>query len=302
MPASVRVERQQFDSAGLRCAADLYLPAEAEERLPCVVLGHGFSATKDSFALPRFAERFAAAGLAALTFDYRHFGQSDGEPRQVVHVTRQRADWRAAVRHARSLTRVDPQRIALWGASFAGGHVLDLAADDPTLAAAIVQVPALDPIKGAGTETAPAGVQARLLIAALRDALHGRLGLPPVLVPVVAPYGRVATMTEPEANALLSSPLVAGTTWRNEFAPRVAFTMPRYRAGTAERLAMPVLFCIAERDIQTSPRFALEVAAKAPRAETRIYPTGHFGLYHGTGFERAVADQLEFLRKHLRSG
>lgn len=296
-----QIEQHQFTSDTAVCAADLYLPADATGMLPCVVMGHGFSATKDSFALPQYARRFADAGYAVLAFDYRHFGLSEGQPRQLVHSGRQREDWRAAIAYARQLEQVDPQRIVLWGSSFSGGHVLALAADDPEIAAVIAQVPAIDPVKGAGTETAPVGVQLRLLLSAVRDALHGLLRRQPVLIPVVAPHGQAAAMTEPEANKLLVSPLVVDTTWRNEFAPRIAFAMPRYVTGTAERLTMPVLFCVAQHDVQTSPQFTLDIADAALKAETRIYPVGHFGLYHGAGFAKAVADQIDFLSRHLQS-
>jgi fermentation-respiration switch protein FrsA (DUF1100 family) len=69
-----------FDSGGLRCAADLYWPADPNRPVPCVVMGHGFSGTRDMGLAP-YAERFARAGMAVLVFDYRHFGASDGQPR-----------------------------------------------------------------------------------------------------------------------------------------------------------------------------------------------------------------------------
>jgi fermentation-respiration switch protein FrsA (DUF1100 family) len=72
--------------------------------------------------LDAFAERFARAGLAALVFDYRHFGDSQGEPRQLLDIGRQLADWRAAIGYARTVDGIDPARIALWGSSFSGGH------------------------------------------------------------------------------------------------------------------------------------------------------------------------------------
>lgn len=82
-------------------------------------MGHGGSGTK-RLGLPRYAERFAAAGLAVLAFDYRHFGASAGEPRQVINIAEQHEDYRAAVRFARDLSGVDPARIALWGTSLSG--------------------------------------------------------------------------------------------------------------------------------------------------------------------------------------
>src|SRR5688500_3805959 len=108
-----------FTSGGVTCAADLYQSDGASEPTACLVLGHGFSGTKGLARV--YAEQFAAAGLAVLVFDYRHFGASGGEPRQIVDVGKQRADYHAAVHYARTLPRVDPARIAVWGTSFSGG-------------------------------------------------------------------------------------------------------------------------------------------------------------------------------------
>src|SRR5437763_8133511 len=100
-----------FDSAGDRCAAWLYTPS-GEGPYPIVVLAHGFGALREA-RLWAYAERFAAAGMAALVFDYRHFGASGGEPRQLLDVERQHADWRAAIEFARGLEGVDPERVVL---------------------------------------------------------------------------------------------------------------------------------------------------------------------------------------------
>jgi hypothetical protein len=43
-----------------------------------MVMAHDFSATKE-LRLPAYAERFCAAGIGVLLFDYRHFGASGGE-------------------------------------------------------------------------------------------------------------------------------------------------------------------------------------------------------------------------------
>lgn len=68
-----------FDSGGVRCAADFYHPDGDDDLVPCVVMGHGGSGTK-RLGLPKYAERFAAAGLAVLAFDYRGFGASAANP------------------------------------------------------------------------------------------------------------------------------------------------------------------------------------------------------------------------------
>src|ERR1700737_4146534 len=85
-----------------------------------------------------------AAGLAALVFDYRHFGASEGEPRQLLDIKLQLADWTAAIAFARTLEGIDEERIALWGTSFSGGHDIELAAHDGRVAAVVAQVPFVD--------------------------------------------------------------------------------------------------------------------------------------------------------------
>ena len=117
----------RFDSAGSSTVPGGSTRLPGGGPAPCIVLAHGFGALKEG-RLDAYAERFAAAGYAALVFDYRHFGESEGEPRQLLDVRRQHEDWHAAVAFARGADGVDPERVALWGSSFSGGHVIHVAA------------------------------------------------------------------------------------------------------------------------------------------------------------------------------
>ncbi|MDF2975898.1 MAG: putative hydrolase [Actinomycetospora sp.] len=140
--SSAMVHRAEvtFMSGGERCAAWLYQPDTPSRTSPCVVMAHGTTGTRD-LGLTPYAERFAGAGCIVLVFDYRHFGASSGQPRQLVHIGHQLEDWREAVDFARRLPEVDPQRVALWGTSLSAGHVVAVAADDPRLAAVVAQLP-----------------------------------------------------------------------------------------------------------------------------------------------------------------
>ena len=71
------------------------------------------------------------------------------------------------------------------------------------------------------------------------------------------------------------------------------------RAVTPDRIAAPILFALAQDDVITPVVLARAAAARAPNAEVRTYPGGHFDIYVGATFERAVADQVEFLTLHL---
>jgi uncharacterized protein len=291
-----------FVSGGVTCAADFYHPDGVAGPVPCVVIGHGFSGTKGLARV--YAERFAAAGFAVLVFDYRHFGASGGQPRQLVDVGRQRADYRAAVQWARSCPWIDPEQIALWGTSLSGGHVIAVAADDPRIAAVVAQVPLIDARRTGRTVSqrlrrALTRSVLRLLMAAVRDAVHAVLGRPPYLARVVGHPGEAAVFTDPQVAAIFAE--LGGETagWCNAFAPRFVFGVPRYRTGTAQRLQMPLLVCVADHDLEASPSFASWVAAQAAQGQVRHYPVGHFDVYVEPVREHMIADQIAFLRSHL---
>jgi pimeloyl-ACP methyl ester carboxylesterase len=280
-----------FDSSGSRCAAWLYPGGPA-----CVVLAHGFGAVRTA-RLDAYAERFAAAGLGALVFDYRHFGDSEGEPRQLLDIGRQLDDWRAAVAYARSLDGVDPERIVLWGTSFSGGHVAVVAAEDARVAAAISQGPFADGI--AALRAAGMADAWRLTVAGLRDELARLRGRPPFTIPIVGPPGRTAAMNSPDAEPGYRAMFPSGATFRNEVAgrigPRIGFYRP-FRA--APRIACPWLVCVADHDVVTPAQAALKGAMRAPRGEIRRYDAGHFDIYRGELFERVVGAQIDFLARH----
>ena len=283
-----------FTSDGTACAAWLYRPA-GKKPVPCVVLAHGFTGTRGA-RLDAYAERFAEAGLAALVFDYRHFGDSSGEPRQLLDIGRQHADWRAAVAYARTLEGIDPDRIALWGTSFSGGHVVETAAADTRIAAVVSQAPFTDGV--AVLAAASPLAAAKVTAVAVQDELAGRLGRDPVLAPAVGPPGSCAAMTSPDAEPGFRA--IAPPHWRNEFSPRVMLRIGLYRPGRkASQVRCPLLVCVCDDDAITPPKGAVRMAAEAPRGELQRYPIGHFEIYIGEPFEAAVAHQTEFLARHL---
>jgi uncharacterized protein len=296
-----------FESGGERCAAqhlrgqgDAF---ERDGRRPCVILAHGFGGTRDSGLLP-FAEAFAAAGLDVLVFDYRTFGTSTGEPRSLIHWRRHRDDYTAAIAFARGLDGVDPDRIVLWGSSYSGGHVIPVAAEDGRVAAVVSQVPVVDGLAALVQIGRYAGPMTLLRLTALgaRDAVRALVRREPLRLPVVGPPGTIGAMTTPDAEPGYRA--IAGPTWRNEFCARAALDAASNRPITrAADLPCPVLFQIADRDAIAPPEAVEKAAWNATgRAEVRRYPLGHFDVYVGDGLERAIADQLHFLRRHLAVG
>jgi pimeloyl-ACP methyl ester carboxylesterase len=292
-------ERVTFKSHGETCAGYLYRPAGGGPA-PCVVLGSGFSGTMD-WILPDFARAFAANGIAALIFDYRTFGESGGFPRQWISVRRQRQDIHAVLKFARGLKGIDPKRVALWGTSMGGGHMIDVASRDARVAAVVAQVPGIDMVRKEARATIriPPGTIARLLAAAVWDGLRGAFGFAPYYVKVFGKPGELAIFTDPALMPRFEALVKGSPTWRNAFTPRFYLAPPRYRDGTVERIKVPLLICVADRDVYAQPAFQAGIASRAPRGEVKHYDAEHFGLYHEK-FEEASRDQIAFLKRHLQ--
>jgi len=254
-------------------------------------MAHGFSLTRHD-GLAGYAERLAAAGAAALVFDHRYLGDSGGEPRQRFRKREQLQDWRSAIAFARSLGGVDPARIVLWGYSFSGGHVVQLAASDPAIAATIALCPMLDGL--ARVFATPPALSAWITPRAAADQL-GRHNL----VPVTAQPGEHAAMTLPGEADGFASVIPQGSPWRNEISPGVFLTVAFHRPlARASRIAGPVWVALGERDITVSARAVQGLAERAPRAELHRYPYDHFGAFTGEGPAIVAADQVDFLRRN----
>jgi len=292
-------EELRFDSGGERCAAWLFRPAgsAARDAAPCVVLGTGASCVYDQ-GLAIYAQRFAEAGFAALAFDYRYFGRSGGEPRGLMLAGRQRDDWRAAIRLARSLDGVDPARIALWGYSLGGGHVQSLTLSEAGIAAAVCVAPVVD---GLRSLLHMGGIPhvARLAAAGLRDGARALRGADPWRVPATGPPGSRGLLNSPDSQPGFESVTPPGSTWRNGLCARAALAPPYRLERKTRRIACPVLYCIAEDDDVNPPALGIKAADRAPRGELRRYPGGHFDPLQGDTRNRMAADQVEFLRRHL---
>lgn len=273
-----------FTSAGERCAAWWY-PAGSGA---AVVMAHGLSGTRRDRLGP-FAERFQAAGLAALVFDHRGFGDSGGEP-DLFDPRRQLADWRAAIAFARARPGVDAARVATWGSSMGGGNALAAAAADPSVAAAVSQVPFLD-IRRQAHRSGPR-VAARMLLAAARGAALPAVGAPHEAAFINAPFAEAGWRA-----------VVAGgeeSRWRNRVSARWLAGPPYNPGRHAARLHCPWLVCVGGADRVARPGPAIAAARRAPLGELRVYDgVDHFDIYDGPEHEAVVADQLEFLRRIL---
>jgi uncharacterized protein len=133
----------EFKSGGESVRGWLYTPDAGTGPFPVVVMAGGWCYVKE-LVQPHVAQQFADTGLAAVLFDYRNFGSSDGTRRQHIDPNAQIEDYRNAISFAETLEEVDPERIGVWGLSYSGGHSLVLTAVDPRVKCAVSQIPVVD--------------------------------------------------------------------------------------------------------------------------------------------------------------
>lgn len=290
-----------FSSEGVTCRGWWTVPraVAAGSRVPAIVLAHGFSGVKE-MALDRFAAEFARAGFASLTFDYRGFGASDGEPRQDIDPHAQITDYRNALSWVRARPEVDPARVGVWGTSYSGAHVLMVAALDRRVKAVVAQVPAID---GFETFTRMVGVEARDAMAAMLIEERERIyaGGAPQMMPVVGPEGTAAALPGDEAWQWFQSYASHAPSWRNEITLRSIERLLEYSPlRWIDRIApTPLLLIAAEHDFIPIDLTREAFARAGEPKELVVLPVGHFAPYDPPHFATAAGLAVDWFRKHL---
>lgn len=293
----------EFQSEGVTCRAWHYVPDDNNSsQSPCIIMAHGLGGTKDS-GLEPYAQQFVGAGFHVIVFDYRHFGQSDGTPRQLLLVKRQLADWRAAIEYVRTLDAVDPSKIALWGTSFSGGHVLKLAARELDIAAICAQNPMVDGQSAVQMLLQYAGLFQLLKMSAyaITDQLRSIVGLAPTLIPIIGKSGELAAISNDDAFEGYME--ISSATWKNAMTARMVLTLPFYRPiSLAHKIRCKVLLQPCMEDRVVSSTSVIKLAHKLGGLATLKAYKGmqHFDIYVGDGFECAVSDQVNFFQESLQ--
>lgn len=294
---TVEREKVRFVSGETRCAAWFYPGTNGA----CVIMAGGFAMPKEP-ATDQFAKRFNDAGFAVLAFDYRHVGESGGQPRLAFSAREQLDDWQAAIDHARTLPGVDPARLAVWAFSVSGGHIFQVAARNPQLGAAIAQTPNPDgPVlsRNAMRYQKPLAMLGFTALGIV-DALGSIVGRRPRLVPLVGEPGTVAMLTTPDGRdtgrALRTHRY---PDWQQMVAARTALRFTVYRPGrAAPRIQSPLLVVVCDSDRISLVEPPVQAAGRAPRGEVVELSGNHYAPFLDQ-HEQAVDAELSFLRRHL---
>jgi len=290
-----------FTSKGLRCRGWLYVPDNLAEgqKSPTIVMAHGFTAVKEMI-LPDFAERFAAAGFVTLAFDYRYFGDSEGEPRSQLFPLHQVEDVRNAITWVSGQPEVDPQRIGLWGTSYGGGIVVYTATFDRRVKAVVAQVPATTSpeFRRAMNPERWDSVGEFLLRDRIARYKTGAVNY----MKVVAPEGEPCALPGNDPYEGYMTLAATSPTWRNqvtiESLEKIREFDPVSKAHWVAPTAM--LLIPAEKDSLIPVDAVKETYEKArePKALS-VLPIEHFEIYSEPWFSKAAGAAIDWFEKYL---
>jgi len=291
----MRQHEQNFISNGLRCDATLYLP-DKKRAPPVIIMAHGLGAER-SFGLLPYVKRFVSEGFAVFVFDYRNFGESEGEPRNLVDPWRHIEDYDAAIARVKKMKVIDAKNICLWGTSFSGGHVLVAAAKNKNIKAVIAQIPEVD--GWASGMTYGIGYMIKGICHALADDILSIFGKGPHYVKIYSGPDEFAVLNKPDSTRYAKI-IPKGAKWENSCPARILLQVPFYRPMTkAHDIACPVLLVYAENDTLIPPISVERTAKHLKDCRTFHLPIGHFDVYGGKPFEQIIYTEIEFLNEKM---
>jgi uncharacterized protein len=271
---------------------------------PAVVLAHGFSATRE-MGLDRWAAALERVGFAALVYDHRNLGASDGTPRQLINPWAQARDYRYALDWVSARPEVDPDRLAVWGSSYSGGQAIVVGAVDERVRAVVANVPFAASRADYGDTTEA--------FEAIRAALLDESGAGPADTDD-APAGPLAVVAEegvdlpvfldqPEsAEWFLAEGRRPGSTWENRVLLQSAAGDPAFDPGACidHVSPTPLLLIVATEDRLAATELALAAFERAGEPKRLELVEGHhFMPYGGPAFARASQATVDFLREWL---
>eukprot|EP00475_Leptophrys_vorax_P027511 TRINITY_DN3922_c0_g1_i1.p1 TRINITY_DN3922_c0_g1~~TRINITY_DN3922_c0_g1_i1.p1 ORF type:complete len:360 (-),score=111.09 TRINITY_DN3922_c0_g1_i1:47-1126(-) len=290
--SNAAVTRKTFyiDSHGDKLHSWVFLPAKKTgDKVPVVVMAHGLGCIK-IFGIEKYAIDFAKAGYAVVAFDYRGFAHSTGTPRSLIAWHKHLEDWEVVLDYITAnsgneiLEFVDPSRIALWGSSYSGGHVVAISGQSKhNIKAVVSQVPfvgdLITPLLPKDLESLRNTLMGTFV--AIQDALRSLVNLPPLYVKVFGRPGETGILKrdDPVLDQWIES---SDEYWNNETPGRSLLHMLTYNPSGYVNTDhdIPTLFIVLDGDTICPPKAIDDLAAKFPKFSKTLHRPGpHFDCY-----------------------
>jgi hypothetical protein len=288
-----------FKSQGLHCRGWLYVPNALKkgQKAPAIIMAHGLSAVKEQ-VLPEIAKQFASAGFVTLVFDYRFFGDSEGEPRSQIFPLEMVEDYRNAITWVSDQPEVDPRRVGIWGTSFSGGLVLYAGTFDRRVKAIVAQVPY---VFNPDSQPAPEKWDS-LGQFLLRDRVERYMTGVVKYIKIVAPEGEPCFLPGKSAYEGMMALKEIGPNWCNQVTLESLEKIREFAPTSFIHLLTPtaLLLIPAEND-ELIPLDAVKATyekAREPKAKS-ILPISHFDIYREPWLTKAAGLAIDWFKTYL---
>ena len=289
-------KKVSFYSEGMKLAGLLRLPDRFEGKLPVIVQGTGFISIKELKTYVPYHERFTDAGYAVFIFDYRGFGESEGE-RGLLIPLNQVQDIRNAITYTQTRDDIDHKRIGLLGSGGTGGsNAVYVAAVDPRVLCTVCNVGV-----GDGAEWV-AGMRRRYewidLLGRIDEVRKKR-----VLTgedEMVDPINEV--MIQPPHRIKASSKKTLGDKLPSKIPFRCIEALIEFKPEElVDRIAPRAIMWIGvEQDVVTPEDSIIRMYEKAKKPKRLVMQKDveHYYAY-STYFEQVVSEMLDWYNRHL---
>lgn len=297
----------EFKSQGAILRGRLYLPENKSEKLPVVIMAHGFATTINGMTADKYAEKFCEAGFAALLYDHRNFGISDGKPRQEINFWVQSRGYIDAIDFVFTLPEIDENKIAVWGASLSAREAFLIGSVDDRVKAIINQIPAY------GDSLPEKDKDCQYFTFAKETVLTERIKDLPNKITEQMPIVSLDQLGTPSALSELTAygwfieyGTRFGTNWENVVSFSKTNAPEHFHIGQcAPYLKAPILMVVATNDEMkgASTKVASEVFKTITQPKQLVeIDGGHFGLlyYPSLIFDKASKAQIDFLKNYLK--
>ena len=301
-------EKVHFQSEGLKVVGTLFRPQNSKEEevsLPAILVAGAMTGVKEQVA-GQYAERIAKDGYVTLVLDHRHFGESEGEPRQHEDPAKKLEDFKNAISFISSLKGIDRERIGACGISMGGGYMLQLAAFDRRIKAVSIVASGLNL---ADTLLEMLGKEGFVnFLKEFNNARQRHYDTGEVqYIPAVATDNKPAAMIGDEPFEYYGTSRAWSPGWVNRYTTESIENLMSYNAIPYARHVSPtpLLIIHGKNDKYCLPKFAQEVydLADEPKEILWLDTSNHIDLYDNEKYVGpAISKIVEWFNKYLRQG
>jgi fermentation-respiration switch protein FrsA (DUF1100 family) len=301
-------EKVHFQSEGLKVVGTLFRPQNSKEEevsLPAILVAGAMSGVKEQVA-GQYAERIAKDGYVTLVLDHRHFGESEGEPRQHEDPAKKLEDFKNAISFIFSLKGIDRERIGACGISMGGGYMLQLAAFDRRIKSVSIVASGLNL---ADTLLEILGKEGFVnFLKEFNNARQRHYDTGEVqYIPAVATDNKPAAMIGDEPFEYYGTSRAWSPGWVNRYTTESIENLMSYNAIPYARHVSPtpLLIIHGKNDKYCLPKFAQEVydLADEPKEILWLDTSNHIDLYDNEKYVGpAISKIVEWFNKYLRQG